>query len=72
MPNVAAVLKEEITRLARKEVKDEVGPLKKTVAEQRRTIAELKRQVAILGRNQAFLRKQDKARLSKAPQAAAA
>ena len=28
MPDVAAVLKEEITRLARKEVKQQVGPLR--------------------------------------------
>jgi len=72
MPNIAAVLKEEITRLARKEVKDQVGPLKKTVAEQRRTIVELKLQVATLERNQAFLQKQEKRRLSKAPKAEAA
>lgn len=42
MPDIAAVLKEEITRLARKEVKQQVGPLKKTITEQRRTIVELK------------------------------
>jgi hypothetical protein len=36
VPDVAAVLKDEITRLARKEVKQQVGPLKKTIAEQRR------------------------------------
>ena len=72
MPNVAAVLKEEITRLARKEVKDQVGLLKKAVAEQRRTIAELKRQIATLERNQVFLETQEKRRLSKAPKAEAA
>ena len=43
MPNLAAVLKEEITRLARRQVRQQVGPLNKTIAEQRRTIAELKR-----------------------------
>ena len=48
MPDVATVLKEEITRLARKEVKQQVGPLKMTITEQRRTIAELNRQVAAL------------------------
>ncbi len=72
MPNVAAVLREEITRLARKEIKDQVGPLKKTMAEQRRTIAELKRQIATLERNQGFLQKQEKRRLAKAPDAKAA
>ena len=72
MPNIAAILKDEITRLARKEVRDQVGPLKKTVAEQRRTIAELKRQAASLERNQVFLQKQEKRRLAKEPQAEAA
>jgi DNA-binding transcriptional regulator YiaG len=72
MPDVAAVLKEEITRLARKEVKQQVGPLSKTIAGQRRTIAEVKRQVAALARNQAFLQQQEKRRLAEAPKASAA
>ncbi len=72
MPDVAAVLKEEITRLARKEVKQQVGPLHKTITEQRRTIAELKRQVAALAHNQAFLQQQEKRRLAEAPKASAA
>ena len=70
--DVAAVLKDEITRLARKEIAPQVRTLPPTVAEQRRTIAELKRQVATLERNQVFLQKQEKRRLSKAPQADAA
>ena len=72
MPDVAAVLKEEITRLARKEVKQQVGPLNKTIAEQRRTIAGLKRDVASLARTQAFLQQQEKRRLAEAPKASAA
>ncbi len=72
MPDVAAVLKEEITRLARREVKQQLGPLKKTITEQRRTIAELRRQVAALARNQAFLQRQEKRRLAEAPEASAA
>ncbi len=72
MPDVATVLKEEITRLARKEVRQQVGALKKTITEQRRTIAELKRQVAALARNQAFLQQQEKRRLAEAPEASAA
>ncbi len=71
MPDVAAVLKDEITRLARKEVKQQVGPIKKTVTEQRRTIAGLNRQVAALARNQAFLQQQEKRRLGEAPEASA-
>jgi DNA-binding transcriptional regulator YiaG len=72
MPDVAAVLKEEITRLARKEVKQQVGPLRKTIAEQRRTIAALRRQVTELARNQAFLQQQENRRLAEAPKANAA
>ena len=50
MPNLASVIKEEITRLARKEMKTQIDPLRKASANQRREIAELKRQIADLGR----------------------
>ena len=69
MPNVAVVLKEEITRLARKEAKQHVLPLKKVIAEQRRTIAELRRRLDAVERAQGFLQKQEKRRLE-APAAA--
>ncbi len=72
MPNIAAVLKTEVTRLARKEIRQQVGPLRKVVSEQRRTIAALRRQVADLKRNQSFLTKQEGKRLAKAPKAEAA
>ena len=45
MPNIGAVLKEEIQRLARKEIRATVGPLKKRVAELSRANAEFKRQI---------------------------
>jgi DNA-binding transcriptional regulator YiaG len=69
MPNIAAVLREEILRLARKEVRAHTGTLKKQVAEQRRTIAELRREVAELKRTQSFLTKREKRRLERAPAA---
>ena len=72
MPDVATVLREEITRLARKEVRQQVGPLRKTIAGQRRTIAELRRQIAALTRSQAFLERQEQRRLEAAPQPSAA
>ena len=72
MPHVAAVLREEIARLARREVKQQVGPLKKTIAEQRRTIAALRRQIAVLARSQAFLEQQEKRRLAAVPEASTA
>jgi DNA-binding transcriptional regulator YiaG len=43
MPNIAAVLKEEICRLAKKEVKLQVGKTQKASAQYRRDIANLKR-----------------------------
>jgi len=52
MPNLSSVLKSEITRLARKEIKTATDPLRKTNAAYRREIAELKRQVASLQRAQ--------------------
>ncbi len=45
MPSIASVLKQEITRLARKEAKAQITPLKKANAQYRRDIAELKRQL---------------------------
>lgn len=45
MPNIASVLKTEIARLARKEVKAELAATKKASTRYRREIAELKRQL---------------------------
>jgi DNA-binding transcriptional regulator YiaG len=45
MPNMATVLKNEIRRLARKEVKEQIGSTKQAVAKYRRDIADLKRLV---------------------------
>ncbi len=46
MPDIKAVLSEEIRRLAKKEVKAAVLPLTQTIAEQRRLISELKKRIA--------------------------
>ena len=48
MPNIQSVLKAEISRLARKEVRDEVSSLKKASGHYRSQIAALKRQVESL------------------------
>ncbi len=45
MPNLASVLKDEIRRLARKEVRAEMRALKSASAQYRRDIAALKRKV---------------------------
>lgn len=50
MPNIATVLKTEIARLARKEVRAEVESLRKASTAYRREIADLKRKVAQLER----------------------
>ena len=50
MPNLSSVIKSEITRLARKEIKSAVEPIRKANSEHRRQIAELKRQIASLQR----------------------
>ena len=50
MPNIATVFKAEITRLARKEVRENSDGLKKTIATQRSEIASLKRRLDALER----------------------
>ena len=51
MPNLSTILKGEITRLARKEIRAAVDPVRKASAGHRKEIAELKRQVAALQRD---------------------
>ena len=55
MPNVAVVLRDEITRLARKELRSQTEGLKKASAQYRRDIAALKRQVVNLERQVSLL-----------------
>lgn len=50
MPNLSSIIKSEITRLSRKEIKAAVEPIRKANAAHRREIAELKRQIASLQR----------------------
>ena len=67
MPDIASVLRSEISRLARKETRQQVGPLKKSNAELRRTVSALKTEVIALQRKVNFLEKQEKRRLEDAP-----
>ncbi len=62
MAKLAAVLKEEIARVARKEIKSQVKVPRRASAQHRRDIAALKRQVADLLRRMAFLEAQEKRR----------
>lgn len=57
MANIASMLKQEITRLARKEIRSETEALKKASAQYRSDIAALKRRVASLEKQLAHLEK---------------
>ena len=50
MPNLAVVFKTEISRIARKELRQETDPLRKALAQQRREIAHLKREIVALAK----------------------
>ena len=64
MSNLAAALKEEVCRLARKEIKSQVGSTKHAVAQHRREIAALKRQVQEQKKKIAFLEAQERKRVT--------
>ena len=57
MPNIATVLKEEICRLAKKEVKLQVGKTQKASAQYRRDIANLKRVLGQQGKEIKLLKR---------------
>jgi len=57
MPNIATVLKDEITRLARKELRGETEKLKKASASYRSELAALKRRITDLEKQTAGLSK---------------
>ena len=58
MPNIAMVLKEEISRLARKEVRRQTQALRKASVQYRKDIAEMKRRLFDLQRKVHPLQKQ--------------
>jgi DNA-binding transcriptional regulator YiaG len=68
MPNIAALLKQEISRLSRREIRSQVETTRKATTQHRRHIAELKRQVAKLERQVSVLAR----RVFSTPQTAAA
>src|SRR5205823_11607604 len=57
MPNIGALLKQEITRLSRREIRGEVQATRKASAQYRKHIAALRRQVATLERQVALLQR---------------
>ena len=64
MPDLVNVLKEEIRRLARKEIREQVGTTKQAVAHYRREIAQLKRVVTSLEKKVSFLEARERDRLA--------
>ena len=67
MPNIASVLKDEIARVARKEVRREIAALKKASSTHRAEIAALKRRAQALEQE---LRRFGRAKVKSAPTAA--
>ena len=67
MANLGTVMKEEVTRLARKAQKSELSFLRKAGAQYRRDIADLKRQVGELQRKVAYFESQEKRRTEAKP-----
>jgi len=57
MPNIGTLLKQEITRLSRREIRSQVQATKKASSQYRRHIAALKRDVAVLQRQMAVLQR---------------
>lgn len=69
MPDLAATLKEEIRRLAKKEIKAQTGATKQAVTQYRKEIASLKRQLREQDKKIAYLEAQERKRIGQ-PQAA--
>jgi DNA-binding transcriptional regulator YiaG len=63
MADLAGALKNEIRRLAKKEIKAQTGTTRQAVAQYRREIAELKRQVKNQEKKIAFLEDRERERL---------
>ena len=71
MPNLTSVLHNEISRLARKEIRKEMAVTVRASAQYRRDIAALKRQVQEQSSTIAFLQRQEKKRIGTKPPALA-
>ncbi len=72
MSSLAKALKDEITRLARKEAKAATATLQKASAQYRKDLAALKRENAALQKRVAFLEGQERKRVKKAAPASKA
>lgn len=72
VPDLQSVLREEIKRLARREIRSELQATRKAVAQFRRDIAQLKRTQADLERRLQYLESRETGRLKAEPRAKAA
>ena len=63
MTSLTVALKDEIRRLARKEIRQQTGPTSQAVARYRREIAQLKRQARNLEKKIGFLENQERKRI---------
>ena len=63
MPNLATAIKDEVRRLAKKEIKAATSTTKQAVAQYRRDIAKLKRELQTQQKTVAFLKAQEQKRL---------
>lgn len=67
MPDIAALLKSEITRLSKKAIRQQTNPLRSASTAQRRQLAQLRQQVLALQKEVAALRRGVAADKSAAP-----
>ena len=67
MPDIAAVLRQEISRLARKEIRQHITPLKETVTTLKKKLAEAQREIAALKSSVRMLETEEARRLTEAP-----
>lgn len=71
MPNLASLLKSEISRVARKQIRDEIEPLKKSLSSARSEIVSLKQQVKGLQAELKSVRRATRPQLAETSEAAA-
>lgn len=71
MPDIAAVLRQEISRLARKEIRQHVAPLKESVTALRKKLSEAQREISALRNSVRVLEAEEARRLTETPKPAA-
>lgn len=67
MANIASLLKQEIQRVSRRQIRGETQAVRRATAQYRRDIASLKRHIASLQKTVAFLAAQEKKRVALTP-----